>query len=75
MVEIFKVVSLNFMLEKRSEGGDAMLPNAAAGDVGGKAGKEVGNAFIFWAFGGKPLLIGGRVRATQKSILIYPEMA
>ena len=62
MVEMFRVVRLNFMVEKFLKGRAAMLLNAAAGAVGGNAGEEVGDTFIFWAFGEQETsaILGGR---------------
>ena len=49
---MIRVVCLDFLIEKRSEGRAAVLLNVATGAVGGKTGEEVGDAFVFWAFGG-----------------------
>ena len=51
MVEVVRMVCLDFLVQARSEGGAAMLLDAAAGAAGGNASEEVGYSFILWAFG------------------------
>ena len=51
MVEVFRIVCLNFLVEARLEGAAVILLDAAAGAAGGNVGKEVGYPFILWVFG------------------------
>ena len=50
MVEVVRMVHLNFLVQTGSEGGAATILDAAAGAAGGNTGEEVGNTFILQAF-------------------------
>ena len=52
MVEVVRMVCLNFLVQACSEGGARMLLNAAMCTAGRYAGGKVGDAFILRALGG-----------------------
>ena len=51
MVEVVRMVCLDFLVQAHLDGGAAMFLSAATGATGGDAGKEMGDAVVHRVLG------------------------